>query len=75
MQFYYASGNTRDHSYGLYGAMSWNHETGASFARLLATSATEVVKLSRRNLRSYLVTACLAGRPYDPRRARRSRHR
>lgn len=64
-QFYYASGNTRDHSYGLYGAMSWNHETGASFAGFWP-SATEVVKLSRRNLRSYLVTACLAGCPYDP---------
>ena len=64
-QFYYASGNTRDHSYALYGAMSWNHETGASFAGFWP-SATEVVKLSRRNLRSYLVTACLAGCPYDP---------
>lgn len=64
-QFYYASGNTRDHAYGLYGAMSWNHETGASFAGFWP-SATEVVKLSRRNLRSYLVTACLAGCPYDP---------
>ena len=64
-QFYYASGNTRDHSYGLYGAMSWNHETGASFAGFWP-SATEVVKLSRRNLRSYLVSACLAGCPYDP---------
>lgn len=63
--FYYASGNTRDHSYGLYGAMSWNHETGASFAGFWP-SPDEVVKLSRRNLRSYLVTACLAGRPYDP---------
>lgn len=65
VQFYYASGNTRDHSYGLYGAMSWNHETGASFAGFWP-SATEVVKLSRRNLRSYLVSACLAGCPYDP---------
>lgn len=64
-QFYYASGNTRDHSYALYGAMSWNHETGASFAGFWP-SATEVVKLSRRNLRSYLVSACLAGCPYDP---------
>ena len=64
-QFYYASGNTRDHSYGLYGAMSWNHETGAGFAGFWP-SATELVKLSRRNLRSYLVTACLAGCPYDP---------
>ena len=64
-QFYYASGNTRDHSYGLYGAMSWNHETGATFAGFWP-SATELVKLSRRNLRSYLVTACLAGCPYDP---------
>jgi len=64
-QFYYASGNTRDHSYGLYGAMSWNHETGASFAGFWP-SADEVIRLSRRNLRSYLVTACLAGRPYDP---------
>ncbi len=49
----------------LYGAMSWNHETGASFAGFWP-SATEVVKLSRRNLRSYLVSACLAGCPYDP---------
>lgn len=64
-QFYYASGNTRDHSYGLYGAMSWNHETGASFAGFWPP-ADEVIRLSRRNLRSYLVTACLAGRPYDP---------
>lgn len=64
-QFGYSAGNTRDHSYGLYGAMSWNHETGASFAGFWP-SATEVVKLSRRNLRSYLVTACLAGCPYDP---------
>jgi len=65
VQFYYASGNTRDHSYGLYGAMSWNHETGASFAGFWPSSS-EIVKLSRRNLRSYLVTACLAGCPYDP---------
>ncbi len=63
--FYYASGNTRDHAYGLYGAMSWNHETGASFAGFWP-AYDEVVRLSRRNLRSYLVTACLAGRPYDP---------
>ncbi|NOQ22214.1 MAG: hypothetical protein GQ565_06155 [Candidatus Aegiribacteria sp.] len=62
---YASAGNTRDHSYGLYGAMSWNHETGAGFAGFWP-SATEVVKLSRRNLRSYLVTACLAGCPYDP---------
>ena len=60
-----SAGNTRDHAYGLYGAMSWNHETGASFAGFWP-SATEVVKLSRRNLRSYLVTACLAGCPYTP---------
>ncbi len=60
-----SAGNTRDHSYGLYGAMSWNHETGASFAGFWP-SATEVVKLSRRNLRSYLVTAFLAGCAYDP---------
>ncbi len=60
-----SAGNTRDHAYGVYGAMSWNHETGASFAGFWP-SATEVVKLSRRNLRSYLVTACLAGCPYDP---------
>ena len=60
-----SGGNTRDHAYGVYGAMSWNHETGASFAGFWP-SATEVVKLSRRNLRSYLVTACLAGCPYDP---------
>ncbi len=62
---YYSSGNTRDHAYGLYGTMSWNHETGAGFAGFWP-SATEVVKLSRRNLRSYLVTACLAGCQYDP---------
>lgn len=60
-----SGGNTRDHAYGVYGAMSWNHETGASFAGFWP-SATEVVKLSRRNLRSYLVTASLAGCPYDP---------
>lgn len=62
---YYSSGNTRDHSYGLYGSMSWNHETGASFAGFWP-SPTEVVKLSRRNLRSYLLSAFLAGRPYEP---------
>jgi len=62
---YYASGNTRDHSYALYGSMSWNHETGAGFAGFWP-SATEIVKLSRRNLRSYLLSACLAGCPYDP---------
>jgi len=62
---YYSSGNTRDHAYGLYGAMSWNHETGGDFAGFWP-SATEVVKLTRRNLRSYLVTAFLAGCPYDP---------
>jgi len=60
-----SAGNTRDHAYGLYGAMSWNHETGASFAGFWP-SAAELVRLSRRNLRSYLVTACLAGCPYDP---------
>ncbi len=60
-----SAGNTRDHAYGVHGAMSWNHETGASFAGFWP-SATEVVKLSRRNLRSYLVTACLAGCQYDP---------
>ncbi len=63
--FYYSSGNTRDHSYGLYGAMSWNHETGADFAGFWP-SPTETVKLTRRNLRSYLVTAFLAGCPLDP---------
>ena len=62
---YYSAGNTRDHAYGLYGAMSWNHETGASFAGFWP-SATETIKLSRRNLRSYLVTAFLAGCPLDP---------
>ncbi|MCK5786171.1 MAG: T9SS type A sorting domain-containing protein [Candidatus Sabulitectum sp.] len=60
-----SAGNTRDHAYGIYGAMSWNHETGASFAGFWP-STSEVVRLSRRNLRSYLVTACLAGCPYDP---------
>ncbi len=62
---YYSSGNTRDHSYGLYGAMSWNHETGADFEGFWPT-ATQVVKLTRRNLRSYLVTAFMAGCPYNP---------
>lgn len=62
---YYSSGNTRDHSYGLYGSMSWNHETGASFAGFWPTDV-ESEKLSRRNLRSYLVTAFLAGCPLDP---------
>ncbi|MCK4505934.1 MAG: hypothetical protein KAW14_09970 [Candidatus Aegiribacteria sp.] len=62
---YYSSGNTRDHAYGLYGAMSWNHETGASFAGFWP-SDIESFKLSRRNLRSYLVTAFLAGCPLDP---------
>lgn len=61
-----SAGNTRDHAYGLYGAMSWNHETGSSDLAGFWPSATEVVKLSRRNLRSYLVTASLAGCPYDP---------
>jgi len=61
-----SAGNTRDHAYGLYGAMSWNHETGSSSLAGFWPPATEVVKLSRRNLRSYLVTACLAGCPYDP---------
>jgi hypothetical protein len=60
-----SAGNTRDHAYGLYGAMSWNHETGADFQGFWP-SATDVVKLTRRNLRSYLVTAFLAGCPYDP---------
>jgi len=62
---YYSSGNTRDHSYGLYGSMSWNHETGANFAGFWP-SDVESMKLSRRNLRSYLVTAFLAGCPLDP---------
>jgi hypothetical protein len=62
---YYSSGNTRDHSYGLYGAMSWNHETGGDFAGFWP-SLTETVKLTRRNLRSYLVTAFMAGCPLDP---------
>jgi hypothetical protein len=62
---YYSSGNTRDHSYALYDAMSWNHETGADFAGFWP-GATEVVKLTRRNLRSFLVTALLAGCPKDP---------
>jgi hypothetical protein len=62
---YYSSGNTRDHSYGLYEAMSWNHETGADFAGFWP-GATEVTLLTRRNLRSYLVTALLAGCPFDP---------
>ena len=60
-----SGGNTRDHAYGLYGAMSWNHETGTSNAGFWPT-ASEVVGLSRRNLRSYLVTALLAGCAYDP---------
>lgn len=62
---YYSAGNTRDHSYGLYGAMSWNHETGGDFAGFWP-SPTEAIKLTRVNLRSYLVTAFLAGCPYDP---------
>ncbi|MFO8183413.1 MAG: M14 family metallopeptidase [Candidatus Aegiribacteria sp.] len=62
---YYSSGNTRDHAYGLYGAMSWNHETGADFAGFWP-SPEETVKLTRRNLRSYLLTAFMAGCPYDP---------
>ena len=62
---YYSSGNTRDHAYGLYDAMSWNHETGADFEGFWP-SAENVVKLTRRNLRSFLVTACLAGCPDDP---------
>jgi len=62
---YMSAGNTRDHSYGLYGAMSWNHETGADFAGFWP-SLEETVKLTRRNLRSYLVTAFLAGCPLDP---------
>lgn len=62
---YASAGNTRDHSYGLYDAMSWNHETGGDFAGFWP-SLTETVKLTRRNLRSYLVTAFLAGCPLDP---------
>lgn len=62
---YYSSGNTRDHAYGIHGAMSWNHETGSDFAGFWP-SGTEMVKLTRRNLRSYLVTAFLAGCPLDP---------
>ncbi len=62
---YASAGNTRDHSYGLYGAMSWNHETGGDFAGFWP-SLTETVKLTRKNLRSYLVTAFLAGCPRDP---------
>ena len=60
-----SAGNTRDHAYGVHGAMSWNHETGTSAAGFWP-SDTEVVKLSRRNLRSYLLTAFLAGCPYSP---------
>lgn len=62
---YPSAGNTRDHAYGLYGAMSWNHETGADFAGFWP-SLVETIKMTRRNLRSYLVTAFLAGCPYDP---------
>ncbi len=62
---YMSAGNTRDHAYGLYGALSWNHETGADFAGFWP-SLVETVKLTRRNLRSYLVTAFLAGCPTDP---------
>jgi len=62
---YHASGNTRDHADSLYGAMSWNHETGSDYAGFWP-SHTEMVKLTRRNLRSYLVTAFLAGCPLDP---------
>ncbi len=64
-QFGYSAGNTRDHAYGLYGAMSWNHETGTSYMGFWP-SPSDVVSMSRRNLRSYLVSACLAGCPYDP---------
>ncbi|MBN1433424.1 zinc carboxypeptidase, partial [Candidatus Fermentibacterales bacterium] len=62
---YYSSGNTRDHSYGLYGTMSWNHETGSDFAGFWP-DPDEVISLHRRNLRSYLVTALLAACPLDP---------
>lgn len=62
---YFSAGNTRDHAYGLYDAMSWNHETGADFAGFWPPG-TESIKLTRRNLRSYLVTAFLAGCPFDP---------
>ena len=62
---YYSSGNTRDHSYGLYEAMSWNHETGGDMAGFWP-SAAEVVRLTRRNVRTYLVTALLAGCPLSP---------
>ncbi len=62
---YPSAGNTRDHAYGLYGTMSWNHETGGDFAGFWP-SLEETIKLTRRNLRSYLVTAFLAGCPYDP---------
>jgi hypothetical protein len=62
---YPASGNTRDHAYAVYGAMSWNHETGSDYAGFWP-DPVETVKLTRRNLRSYLVTAFLAGCPLDP---------
>ena len=62
---YYSSGNTRDHSYGLYATMSWNHETGGDMAGFWP-GADEVIRLTRRNVRSLLVTALLGGCPYDP---------
>ncbi len=62
---YDAAGNTRDHAYAFYGSMSWNHETGGDQAGFWP-APDEVVRLTRRNLRSYLVTAFLAGCPLDP---------
>lgn len=62
---YPAAGNTRDHAYALYGAMSWNHETGGDQAGFWP-AADEVVRLTRRNLRSHLASAFLAGCPYSP---------
>lgn len=62
---YLASGNTRDHAYAFYGAMAWNHETGSDDDGFWP-SPLNVFKLTRRNLRSYLVTAFLAGCPLDP---------
>ena len=62
---YASAGNTRDHADSLYGAMAWNHETGGDFAGFWP-SPEETVKLTRRNLRSFLVTAFLAGCPDDP---------
>ncbi len=60
---YIASGGSVDHSYDLYGSMSWSYEIGFTG---FWPNLDEVTRLTRRNLRGFLVTALLAGCPLDP---------